>query len=162
MPVKGYDKLIAQVNKMLQADRVMTAAVNTVLAEQKKRIHQDGRDSSNNPIGKYSTKPIHISRKRQSRNTGKTFFPGGYREYKALTGKATSGSVVLRDTDQMMMDLGTHVLGRMEYGIGYSNPINKQKADWMEQKYGKDIFSSTQEEDDLLIRVMEFELRKIE
>lgn len=161
MPVTGYDKLIREVNQMLQTDRIMTAAMNSVLAKQRDRIFLEGKDANNARIGTYSTKPISISRKRQSRNTGKTKFPGGYREYKSLTGKGSS-FVTLRDTDQMMMDLGTHVLGRHEYGIGFTNSFNKDKSLWMEEKYRKDIFSTTDAEDNLVVRVMEFELRKID
>lgn len=160
MSVKGYDSLINQVNAMLQIDRVMISAMNTVLAAQKKRIFQNGLASNGSIIGKYSTKPIYISKKKQSRNTGKTYFKGGYREYKSLTGKAT-GSVVVRDTDQTMMDLGVHILGGGEYGIGFNNQHNADKMRWMEEKYKKDISSTTDKEDDLVMKVIEFELARL-
>lgn len=161
MPVTGYDRIIREVNLMLQTDRIMTAATNAVLSRQKERIFEEGKDSSGGQIGTYSTKPTYIARNQQSRNTGRTKFPGGYRQYKQLTGKS-SGKVVLRDTNQMMMDLGTHVLGNHEYGIGFTNSLNKKKADWMEAKYRKDIFSSTEREDELFQRVVEFELNRID
>lgn len=161
MPVTGYDKLISEVNRMLQTDRIMTAAMNSVLAKQKERIFQEGKDSAGGKIGSYSTRPISISRSRQSRNTGKTHFKGGYREYKSLTGKGAS-TVNLRDTDQMMQDLGTHVLGRNEYGIGFTNSFNKDKADWNEAHFRKDIFSTTENEDQVVTNVIEFELNKID
>lgn len=161
MPVTGYDKLISEVNKMLQVDRIAIAATNSVLAAQSKRIFQDGKDATGGNIGVYSTKPTYIAKGQQSRNTGRTFFPGGYRQYKQLTGKATN-KVVLRDTDQMMMDLGTQVLGRNEYGIGFTNPFNKDKSEWMEAKYNKDIFSTSEQEDNLFIRTMEFEINQID
>lgn len=161
MSVAGYDKLINEVNKMLQTERVMIAAMNSVLAEQKRRIFQEGRAADGSNIGTYSTKPISISKKNQSRDTGRTFFPGGYRQYKSLTGKGSS-KVVLRNTDQMMMDLSVFVLGRNEYGIGFNNSFNKDKMTWMEDKYNKDISSTTDEEDTLAMRVMQFELAKID
>lgn len=158
---KGYDKLISQLNRMMLQERAGIAAVNSVLAQQKKRIFQSGKASGGAKIGSYSTKPISISRKAQSRNTGKTYFKGGYREYKSLTGKG-SNTVNLRNTDQMMMDLGTTVVAKGKYGIGFSNQFNADKAEWNEEKYGKDIFSTTAQEDNTFVKVFEFEIGKIE
>lgn len=160
MASKGYDVLIKDINKLLKNDRVMIAATNTVLAEQKKRIFQKGLASNDQKIGTYSTDPISISRKNQSRNTGKTYFKGGYKQYKGLTGKGNS-FVNLRNTDQMMMDLSTFVLGKNEYGIGFTNDFNANKAEWMEDKYNKEIFATTNKEDNLFVKVVEFELNKL-
>lgn len=157
---KGYEKLISQLNKMIINDSAGIAAVNSVLAQQKKRIFQQGKSASGAKIGSYSTTPISISKKNQARNTGKTYFPGGYRQYKSLTGKG-SNTVNLRNTDQMMMDLGTTVVGKGEYGIGFNNQFNADKAEWNEEKYGKDIFSTTTQEDNTFMRVYEFEIGKI-
>lgn len=161
MAVKGYDKLIAQINRMMQTDRIMVATLSTVLSEQKRRIFQQGRDASGGRIGNYSTKPISISRKNQSRNTGKSYFPGGYREYKSLIGKG-AGFVNLRNTDQMMMDYGVHVLGKDEYGLGFNNQFNFDKSEWNEERYNKEIFAESRDEDRLFLRVFEFEFNKIE
>src|SRR6476620_2915213 len=100
MPVKGYDILISDLNKMLQSDKIYIAAVNSVLVAQKERIFIDGLASNRTKIRDYGTKPISISKKNQSRNTGKTDFKGGYREYKSLSGKG-SAFVNLRNTDQL-------------------------------------------------------------
>lgn len=153
MASRGYDILISDLNKLLKNDRVMIAATNSVLAEQKKRIFQQGKASNEQRIGVYSTNPISISRKSQSRNTGKTYFKGGYKQYKSLSGK-NSNFVTLDNTGQMKMDLSTFVLGKGEYGIGFNNDFNSDKRDWMEEKYGKDIFSTTSKEDNLFERVV--------
>jgi len=146
---------------MIVNDRAGVAAVNSVLAQQKKRIFQQGKDSSGGKIGTYSTNPISISKKNQARNTGKTYFKGGYRQYKSLTGKG-SNTVNLRNTDQMMMDLGTTVVAKGQYGIGFNNHFNADKAEWNEEKYDKDIFTTTTSEDNTFMRVYEFEIGKIE
>jgi hypothetical protein len=159
--VKGYDALISQLNRMMQTDRIMVAALSTVLAGQKKRIFQDGKDANSSKIGTYSTNPISISRKNQSRNTGKTYFKGGYREYKGLIGKGNQ-TVNLRDTDQMMMDYGVRVLGPKEYGLGFTNQFNFDKSEWNEEKYKKEIFAESDADDKTFMRVFEFELNKIE
>lgn len=161
MSVKGYDSLFKQVDEMLDHGKVMIPAMNTVLALQKRRIFQEGKASNDSDIGTYSTKPISIPVNKQSRNTGKTYFKKGYREYKGLTGKGNS-KVNLRNTDQMMMDLGTFRLSSNEFGIGFSNEFNYKKSDWNERKYRKDIFATTSKEDDTAIKVIEFELSRIE
>lgn len=158
---KGYDKLIVQLNKMIVSDRAGLAAVNSVLDQQKKRIFQQGKDSSNGKIGSYSTEPISISKKNQARQTGKTYFKGGYRQYKSLIGKGAN-TVNLRNTDQMMMDLGTTVVAKGKYGIGFSNQFNADKAEWNEERYDKKIFETTTQEDNTFAKVYEFEVNKIE
>lgn len=153
MAVRGFDILINDINRLIRSERIYIGAINSVLAAQKERIFENGKDSSNSQIGTYSTKPISISKKNQSRNTGKTYFKGGYREYKSLIGKG-SEFVNSRNTDQMMMDLGTTISGN-EYGIGFSNSFNADKRDWMEEKYGKEIYNTTDEEDDIFINVIQ-------
>lgn len=157
---QGYEILISDINRMLSNERVMIGAVNSVLASQKKRIFEQGKASDESKIGNYGTKPISISKSRQARQTGKTRFPGGYLEYKSLTGKEAS-FVNLQDTGQMMMDLGTSIVGIGEYGIGFSNSFNGDKSEWNEKKYKKEIFATTEKEDDLFIKVVEFELERI-
>ncbi len=158
MPAKGYDILINDLNKILQSDKIYIAAVNSVLVAQKERIFIDGLASDGTKIGTYGTKPISISRKAQSRNTGRTYFKGGYREYKTLSGKGAA-FVNLRNTDQLMMDLGTSVNApSKEYAIGFNNTINGDKRDWMEEKYQKPIFETTEQEDDLFLSLIEGQL----
>lgn len=160
MAVRGYDALIDQINKMLQTDRIMVATLSSVLAVQKTRIFQRGQDANMGKIGTYGTKPISIARKNQSRQTGKTYFKGGYREYKSLTGKGAD-KVNLRNTDQMMMDYGVQVLGRKEYGLGFNNQFNFNKSEWNEEKYNKEIFAESPEDEKVFDRVFQFELNKI-
>lgn len=161
MAVKGYDALITQVNKMMQTERIMVATLSTVLAEHKRRIFQGGKAASGARIGSYSIKPTSISKKNQSRNTGRTYFPGGYRQYKSLTGKGAS-TVNLRNTDQMMMDYGLHVLGRNEYGFGFDNKFNFDKSNWNEDHFDKEIFAESDAEGKTFERVFEYELNRIE
>ena len=161
MAVKGYTELISTVNKLLNSEKVMVTTLSSVLAGQKNRIFQKGKDADGSQIGTYSTKPISISRKNQSRNTGKTYFKGGYREYKSLAGKG-SGFVNLRNTDQMNFDYGLKVLGRNEYGFGFDNSFNFDKSEWNEEKYKKEIFGHSQEDDATFEKVFQYELDKIQ
>lgn len=158
--VTGYEVLIADINSVLRNERTLIAAANSVLAAQKDRVFTRGRAANESQIGNYSVKPISISRSRQARQTGKTYFKGGYREYKSLTGKE-AGYVNLQDTGQMMMDMGTTVMGTGKVGIGFSNQFNAEKSYWAEGKYKKEIFTSSDKEDDLFTRVIDFELNKL-
>jgi len=153
-----YGPLIEDVNKMIQMNQVYIAAVNTVMVAQKKRIFQDGKAANGSQIGQYGTKPISIAKDKQAKNTGKTYFKGGYREYKSLVGKGAS-FVNLRNTDQTMMDLGTTVSGN-EYGIGFNNEFNANKMEWNETRFNKDISITSDAEDELFLNVVNFELNR--
>lgn len=161
MPYKGYDTLINDINRLLSSEKIYVAAINSVLVAQKERIFVNGNAANNSKIGSYGTNPISISRKNQSRNTGKTYFKGGYREYKSLTGKG-SGFVNLRNTDQMMMDLGVSINpGAKEYGIGFTNDFNADKMEWNEERFGKNIADTTEQEDSLFVSLIENRLQSL-
>jgi hypothetical protein len=157
---RGYDVLISDLNKLINSERAMIAAVNSVLVKHKTRIFQEGLAANNSKIGDYSTKPTYISVNRQAKNVGKTKFEGGYREYKTLLGKGGGALVNLRDTDQMMFDLGTTV-SKNEYGIGFNNDFNADKSKWMEDKFNKDIFITSDQEDELFVRVVQAEIERL-
>jgi hypothetical protein len=137
-----------KLKKLATSDKVMRVALSTVLAIHKPRIFQQGQDSKKTKIGTYSTKPISISKNNQARNTGKTYFKGGYAEYKSAIGK-NPGYVNLRNTDQMMMDYQLMVNGD-KFGFGFQNNVNYDKSQWMQEKYDKDIFDLTEQELNLL------------
>lgn len=126
----------------------MRVSLSTVLAIQKPRIFEQGQDSKKTKIGKYSTTPISISKKNQARNTGKTYFKGGYAEYKSAIGK-NPGFVNLRNTDQMMMDYQLIVNGD-RFGFGFQNHFNYEKSEWLQDKYDKNVFDLTEQELDIL------------
>jgi hypothetical protein len=149
------NELINTINKLndaIRSDRLNRTALTTVLALEKKRIFEEGKDSNGGQIGTYGTKPISISKKNQARNTGKTYFPGGYSEYKSAIGK-NPGYVNLRNTDQMRMDFGILKNGQ-SWGLGFQNGENFNKSNWMESKYDKDIFQITESETNTLADVL--------
>jgi hypothetical protein len=149
-----WDIVIRKVNDALKTDKAVRTGITTVLALQKQRIFVGGKDDENAQIGQYSTKPTSISKKNQARQTGKTFFPGGYSEYKTAIGK-NPGFVNLQNTSQMMMDYSFHVLGSDSYGLGFHNQENFNKSQWMEDKYRKEIFSQSSDEGRTLTQVIE-------
>jgi len=149
---------ITKLNSEIRSERIMRIALSSVLAIHKPRIFEKGLDGTDAKIGTYSTKPISISKKNQARQTGKTYFKGGYAEYKKDIGK-NPGFVNLRNTDQMRMDYGLIINGT-SYGFGFQNKLNYDKSQWIQEKYDKDIFDNDSKELDVLANVLVFELQK--
>jgi hypothetical protein len=141
-------QFMRKLTAVIQSDKLMRIALTTTLSVHKPRIFQKGMDADGGKIGTYSTKKISISKKNQARQTGKTVFEGGYSEYKTAIGK-NPGYVNLRNTDQMMMDYGI-VVSAGQFGFGFQNDENYNKSQWMEEKYNKDIFDLSKEEEEVL------------
>jgi hypothetical protein len=144
--------IMNKIERIVKSEQTNRTALTTSLALHKKRIFNDGKDADGSQIGTYSTSPISIAKKNQARNTGKTYFKGGYGEYKSAIGK-NPGFVNLRNTDQMMMDYGMVVSGD-DYGWGFQNEENYNKSQWMEEKYKKEIFAPSDAEIDLTARTL--------
>lgn len=136
--------IVKEVLKIARSDKTMRTALTTVFAIHKPRIFEQGQDAKKQKIGTYSTEPASISKKNQARNTGKTYFKGGYSEYKKAIGK-NPGFVNLRNTDQLQMDYQLIVDGD-KYGFGFQNGFNFNKSQWLQEKYDKDIFDLTDHE----------------
>lgn len=150
--------IVTKINNAIRSPQPRRIAASTVLARQKPRIFEQGLAENGSKIGTYGTNPISISKNRQARNTGKTYFKGGYAEYKTDIGK-NPGYVNLDNTSQMKGDYGVIVNGD-ELGNGFQNDVNADKARWMEEKYGKDIFALTDSEFDLYVNTLLYELDK--
>lgn len=136
--------LINRINSAIRSERNQRIAVSTALAVHKPRIFEQGLDADGGKIGTYGTNPISISKKNQARQTGQTYFKGGYAEYKTAIGK-NPGFVNLRNTDQMMMDYGI-LQTSTGFGFGFKNDTNSNKADWMTDKYDAPIFQASDKE----------------
>lgn len=150
--------IVNKVNDAIRSPRAKKVALSTVLAVHKPRIFESGLYANGAKIGTYSTRPASISAKNQARNTGQTYFPGGYSEYKTAIGK-NPGYVILRNTDQMQNDYGL-IQGGDEFGFGFQNQENHNKSIWMQDKYGKDIFALTDKEFEVFVTALVDELNK--
>lgn len=152
-----FTQLIDKINAVVRSDRNMRVALSTVLAIQKPRIFEQGFSAKGAKIGTYGTKPISISKSRQARNTGRTYFKGGYAEYKSAVGK-NPGYVILRNTDQMYGDYGLIGSG-ISFGFGFQNSFNYNKSQWMENKYQTKIFDLSRYEENTLADVLVRQLK---
>jgi hypothetical protein len=154
-----FDPLIKALEALRSDPRIIKTALSSVLPQHKNRIFKSGFDSNGAQIGTYSTKPASISRKQQARQTGRTYFKGGYSEYKSAIGK-NPGYVNLRNTDQMMMDYGLIQMGGSTFGFGFQNESNFKKSQWAELKYKKSIFAISKSEQDLIAKVLAEEIKR--
>lgn len=155
---KEIDALIQRINKAVRSDKAMRTALTSVMAIHKPRVFESGKDASKSKIGTYSTKPISIAKDKQARNTGKTYFKGGYAEYKNAIGKG--GDVNFRNTDQMQADYQIIASGG-QFAFGFQNAENWNKSQWLQDKYNKDVFDLTQEELNVLGDVHKAEVEKL-
>ena len=142
-----FTAVLDKINTVVRSDRTMRTALTTVLAIHKPRIFEQGFSAKGVKLGTYSTKPISIARSKQARNTGQTYFPGGYSQYKSAIGK-NQGFVNLRNTDQMMGDYRLIGSGQ-NFGFGFQNNENYKKSQYAEQKYGV-VFDLSRYEDEVL------------
>lgn len=147
-----YTAIINKLNAAIKNEQFQRVAAITVLAPYKKRIFSEGKDAQGQKIGTYGTKPISISKKNQARQTGKTYFAGGYAEYKNAIGK-NPGFVNLRNTDQMMMDLGL-IKNGANFAFGFQNNLNGDKSVWLSDKYNKAVFDASESEISLFVATL--------
>lgn len=144
--------VIDRINQAVRDSRPLRTAITTVLAVHKPRIFEQGLAGDGSKIGTYSTVPSSISKKQQAKNTGKTYFKGGYAEYKTAIGK-NPGFVNLVNTGQMQADYGIIAAGN-KFGLGFNNPHNANKSQWMQDKYDKQIFDHTNSELEIMATVL--------
>lgn len=98
-------------------------AVETI-ANMKERIHKDGAASDGKQIGTYSN---------------------GYMRVRAENSRSQDKKIIVSLTRQLENDYA--VLGTATgYGIGFNNPINTDKAVWVEASKKKIIFNLSQVE----------------
>ncbi len=147
-----------KIQAVIRSDVSRRRAVSSIFGPHRERIFAQGKASDGSQIGTYSSKPSSIAKSQQARNTGRTFFPGGYSEYKSAVGK-NPGYVILRNTDQMYADYGIIQNGG-DYGFGFQNEFNAQKMTWMSEKYGKDIAQLTDDEFNKYVDILLEELNR--
>ena len=118
-------KITAKLQSLEQSDALLRIIASTMLAETRQRIHEDGKNAAGGNIGTYKK---------------------SYLEWRQENGYKTTGSnVKLFLTGQMQNDYKVVRQSKTEYGLGFSNQFNGDKATWAEEKYGK-IYGLTKAE----------------
>lgn len=85
-----------------------------------KRIHIDGGAADGSQIGSYNSQYLRIRQKKYSRSS--------------------DNKIIVSLTRQLENDWSVIATDK-GYGIGFLNPLNFQKARWVEENKGKKIFS---------------------
>lgn len=124
----------------LDANKLATLQASTLLAVMRTRIHVDGLATDGQPIGIYS--PAYLKRR-------------------AKAGRGSDPKVILSLTRTMENSWTLLPQDNGSVGIGFQNPAQAQKAQWMEEIYEKKIFQPTFEEKKLLEDIRKGFVRKI-
>lgn len=122
--IKELKDLTDSLLSLEETDSLLREVSTTLLAEMRDRIHERGIKSDGTQIGTYS-------------NT--------YLEYRIEQGKGSASNVTLFFTGQMQNDFSVAPVGENAYGLGYSNRLNLEKANWAEDRFGI-IFEPTEQE----------------
>lgn len=128
MSIEVNIPLTGRLSKMVSQqsmDTLVRTVAQTMLGATRERIHEDGLNSRNSPIGTYSPEYIKVRARKYNRGT--------------------SSKVILSLTGAMENDWSVIPTGNLSYGLGFKNSFNADKAGWMEDEYGK-IYALTPDE----------------
>ena len=133
----GIDKLIQSIGNAIEPtpegiDKLLRECAVTQQANMAVRVHSDGNDSNDTAIGTYSENYMKV-------RTGKWKYKG------VRYNRTASTDVVLSLTRQMENDMSVIALSD-GYGVGYKNPDNYQKSQWVQEKYNKPIWEQSESE----------------
>lgn len=115
---------IANVNGEAR-DRMLRQVASDTAAQVTYRIHTKGLNSKGTAIGEYDSKYLKLRQSKYNRTSDK--------------------KVILSLTGQMENDFGIVASQSNKYSLGFKNTINADKAQWMQEKYGR-IYDLTKEE----------------
>lgn len=123
-----------------QSDSLLRIIAEAMRGKTATRIHENGLKADGNKIGTYK---------------------GSYLKWRIKNGYETTGTdIVLFLTGQMQRDWKVIAISNTEYGLGYDNAFNADKAKWAEERFG-DIFKHTEEEKAQINLIIEDYLKKV-
>ncbi|MDR1762764.1 MAG: hypothetical protein LBR64_02235 [Dysgonamonadaceae bacterium] len=179
--VNGLDELIAKIGS-IDMDAITLDVASTLKSEIKHRIHTEGRAADGGLIGTYSAGYMKVrtgnydeTRIKSGKNKGqfrekKTagqagVFTRGTRKGQArpVYNRGNDNRVILSLTRTMEKDMdATHPM-KIEngFGIGFTNEANYMKALWNDNRYGRTIYSLTENEKQLVEEVVHNYLEKL-
>lgn len=160
--------------------RVSTAAAFTVLAQYKRRIFVDGLATDGSQIGQYSTNPYYqnpnnlqgvalsgvsplgkngLDTFKNGRKKKTRYLAGGYKELRELTG---------RQSDFVDLNFSGSTEGSIQVGqrgeevvIGFANEQSAEIMAGNEERFGKEIVATSEEEREIGIKAARNELLAI-
>ncbi len=170
---------VLQNDKNIQA-RVTTVGAFATLAEYKTRIFTEGKASSGAKIGSYDTSPFYASSEslrglpkgkfNKKGKTGKskfksgkshksTYLKSGYKEFRSKAGRQNSKvDLNLTGASQQTIQVGTK---GDQTVIGFTDPKRMVILEAKERKYGKDIFTLSQQEQAVYQETVDREIQQV-
>jgi hypothetical protein len=154
-------------------DEIITTAGFELLADVTERIFVNGLAADGSKIGQYSKKEIWIpvpafgvsnsnlskTGKRGKKTKSTKYFKDGYSQFRGETGRQNS-FVDLNLSSQLFLSVKFGVSGS-GYAIGIVGEEEAKKARGNEKRFGKDIFSLTDEERKKFLSLVSKEYNKI-
>ena len=134
---------------------VVLPASLKLLANFKNRIFKDGKDSNEQELGSYSTKPTYASKtnfanKSGFKNIGKTgnkiktmYLGGGYKQFREIQGRSTKKNLDLTGSLRSSVQLGVK---ENEIVLGITSQKESLKARGNEWRLNKDVFKLSRTE----------------
>ena len=164
-----YSELIADLNDIIEFDKRLLNASSTVHNLMAQRIFGDGRSASGGQIGSYSTKEMYVSPSKSPKKFtavgigGKTkfkngkkhktrYFANGYAGFRQQAGRQ-SNHVDLRLTGTLENSFVVTASG-VNYVSGFTNEKEAAIAEGNEERFGVEVFSLTDEEENKFIELM--------
>lgn len=146
-------------------DKLLRTIASTLTAQMAKRVHKDGLDANEKPIGTYSKSYMVVRTGAyknadvysRGKNKGKNKNAGISRsgEKRKAYNRTSDTKVILSLTRQMENDLSICVQNPIKtsygYAIGYQNDFNYDKLIWNEKRYNKKILTELSEKEEDII-----------
>ena len=122
--VSSLKELGGRLLTLREADTLLRLIAEGMLGATRERIHEEGKNAAGGQIGTYSP---------------------SYLELRIENRLSADPKVKLFFTGQMQNDYKIVPLSDTEYGLGFSNQLNADKADWAEERFGE-IYALTDQE----------------
>jgi hypothetical protein len=157
--------------KLKNPDQMLRNMATTITGVMRKRVHEDGKDSSGAQIGVYSESYMKVrtgnygnsGKYAKGKNKGELKNSGIYTkgpnkgQARPKYNRTADTKVIISLTRQLENDLGTNESDPIKtgegYAIGFKNPLNYEKSQKVEKHFKKDIWKLTSEEEKIVSQI---------
>ena len=145
--VSAFEELRGKVLSAADTDSLLRTIATSMLSVTRTRIHEAGQNANGQSLGNYSPSYLKLRSKPKKE--------GGNND--------SNPKVRFFFTGQMQNDYKVIPLSKTEYALGFSNPDNADKADWLEDnpKFGKVWALTTEELDQVRDIIKEYLATKL-
>ena len=105
-------------------DLMLRQVASDTVAQVTYRIHTEGLNSAGKPIGEYAN---------------------SYMKTRAKYNRSSSKKIIFSLSGQMENDFGIVANQANHYGLGFKNTVNTDKAEWLQERFGR-VYDLTEKE----------------